>query len=287
MLYLSRFTFPDADAEFDFRLAEKRTCFDSVYPFHVLSGRGLEALEFEPITVLCGGNGSGKTTALNVIAEKLGLARDALYNRSNFFEDYLRRCRYELRAPVPAGSRILTSDDVFDFMLDVRALNAGIDRAREALFEDYQDRKRADFRLRSLDDYEELKRVNQARRLTQSRYVRANLQDNVRERSNGESAFAYFTDRIEENGLYLLDEPENSLSPAHQRELAQFLEDSVRFFGCQFVIATHSPMLLALREARVYDLDADPVRVRRWTELPAVRAWYEFFAERRGEFGDA
>ena len=202
MLYLSRFTFPDADAEFDFRLAEKRTCYDSVYPFHVLSGRGLEALEFAPITVLCGGNGSGKTTALNVIAEKLGLARDALYNRSNFFEDYLRLCRYELRAPVPAGSRILTSDDVFDFMLDVRALNAGIDRAREELFEEYQDRKRADFRLRSLDDYEELKRVNQARRLTQSRYVRANLQDNVRERSNGESAFAYFTDRIGENGLY-------------------------------------------------------------------------------------
>lgn len=286
MLYLSRFTFPDADAEFDFRLAEKRTCYDSVYPFHVLSGRGLEGLEFAPITVLCGGNGSGKTTALNVIAEKLGLARDALYNRSNFFEDYLRLCRCELRAPVPAGSRILTSDDVFDFMLDLRALNAGIDRAREALFEDYQDRKRADFRLRSLDDYEELKRVNQARRLTQSRYVRANLQDNVRERSNGESAFAYFTDRIGENGLYLLDEPENSLSPERQRELAQFLEDSVRFFGCQFVIATHSPMLLALREARVYDLDADPVRVRRWTELPAVRAWYEFFAERRGEFGE-
>ena len=45
-------------------------------------------LDFESVTILYGGNGSGKTTVLNVIAEKLGLERDTLYNRSNFFEDY-------------------------------------------------------------------------------------------------------------------------------------------------------------------------------------------------------
>lgn len=284
MLYLSRFTFPDADREFDFRLAVKRTCYDTVYPFHVLSARGLTELEFAPVTILYGGNGSGKTTALNVIGEKLGLARDTLYNRSNFFEDYTALCRVETRAAVPPVSRVITSDDVFDFMLDVRAINAGIDRRREDMFAEYQEKKHGDFRLRSLDDYAELRKVNDARRLTQSRYVRANLQDNVREQSNGESAFYYFTNRIQDDGLYLLDEPENSLSPARQRELAQFMEDSVRFFGCQFVIATHSPFILAMREARVYDLDAEPVRVRKWTELEAVRAYYDFFRGHEGEF---
>ena len=83
MLYLTRFTFPDADAEFDFRLTVKRTCYDTLYPFGVLSARGAAELEFEPVTLLYGGNGSGKTTALNVIAERLRLARDTLYNRSN------------------------------------------------------------------------------------------------------------------------------------------------------------------------------------------------------------
>ena len=285
MIYLSEFSFPDADREFDFRLSVKRTCYDTVYPFHVLSAKGLNRIEFAPVTILYGGNGSGKTTALNVVAEKLNLARDTLYNRSNFFEDYTALCRYEMRAPIPGGSRVITSDDVFDFMLNLRSLNGGIDRKREELFEEYIENKNdRDFRLRSLEDYDQLRRINLARSKTQSRYVRATMKDNVREQSNGESAFYYFTQKIGENGLYLLDEPENSLSPDRQRELVQFMEDSVRFFRCQFVIATHSPFILALREARIYDLDADPAAVRRWTELPAVRAYYDFFQAHAAEF---
>ena len=284
MLYLSRFSFPDADREFDFRLTVKRTCYDSFYPFGVLSARGLGELEFEPVTILYGGNGCGKTTALNVIAEKLALQRDAPYNRSNFFEDYVRLCRAETRSPVPMESRVITSDDVFDFMLNLRVINGGVDGRREDLMREYLDNRSSGFRLSSLEDYEELKKVNQARKHTQSRYVRENMQHNVREQSNGESAFFYFTNRIGENALYLLDEPENSLSPQRQAELVRFMEDSVRFFGCQFVISTHSPFLLAMRGARIYDLDADPAAVRRWTELPAVRAYRDFFREHEGEF---
>ena len=285
MIYLSAFSFPDADREFDFRLTVKRTCYDSVYPFHVLSAKGLGTVEFEPITMFYGGNGSGKTTALNVIGETLGLQRDTLYNRSNFFEDYTKLCRYETRMPVPDTSRVIVSDDVFDFMLDVRAINGGIDRRREELFREYQENKYdRDFRLKSIDDYEHLKQIVQARSKTQSRYVRLNLKNNVRERSNGESAYGYFTDKIGEGGLYLLDEPENSLSPENQVKLAQFIEDSTRFYDCQFVIATHSPFLLALKGARVYDLDADPAAIRKWTELPNVRAYYEFFKANAAAF---
>ncbi len=285
MIYLSEFTFPDADREFDFRLSVKRTCYDTVYPFHVLSARGLTRLSFAPVTVLYGGNGSGKTTALNVIGEKLGLKRDTLYNRSNFFEDYTALCRFETRAPIPENSRVITSDDVFDFMLNLRALNGGIDRRREELFEEYiENKNERDFRLRSMEDYDRLRSINLARSKTQSRYVRAMMKDNVREQSNGESAFFYFTQKIQEDGLYLLDEPENSLSPERQRELVRFMEDSVRFFHCQFVIATHSPFVLALREAKIYDLDGDPAAVRKWTELPAVRAYYDFFREHEKDF---
>ena len=284
MLYLSRFAFPDGDQEFEFRRTVRRTCYDTFYPFHVLSARGLLELEFEPVTLLYGGNGSGKTTALNVIAEKLGLAREAMYNRSNFFEDYLRLCRFEAPRPISRESRVIASDDVFDFMLNLRALNGGVDMRREELFEEYLDYKHSDFKLRSLEDYDKLRRVNQARKGTQSRYVRRNLAGNVREQSNGESAFMVFTERIRENALYLLDEPENSLSPARQQELARFIEDSARFYGCQFIIATHSPFILALRGAKIYDLDADPARVSRWTELENVRAYHAFFEAHREEF---
>lgn len=284
MLYLSRFAFPDDEKEFDFLLTVKRKCYNSFYPFKVLSARGLLELEMEPVTILYGGNGSGKTTDLNVMAEALKLHRDSRYNRSRFFEDYIALCTHELRGEIPERSRVITSDDVFDFMLNLRAANAGVDEKREELFQEYLDAKYSDFHFRTMEDYDRLKTVNMARSNTQSRYVRKNLMGNLPEHSNGESAFLYFTQRIEEDGLYLLDEPENSLSPARQQELCQFIEDSARFFHCQFLIATHSPFLLAMRGAKVYDLDANPVTIRRWTELPAVRAYYDFFQAHAKEF---
>ena len=284
MLYLSRFSFPDNEREFDFFLQQKRTCHDSYYPFQILSKHHLTELTFEPVTILYGGNGSGKTTAINVIAETLKLSRDTRFNQSPFFGDYTALCDYELRQPIPAESRIITSDDVFDYMLNLRAINEGIDLRREELFQEYLEDKYSDFKYRTLEDYEQLKRVNMARSKTQSKYVRKRLMDNPREQSNGESAFFYFTSRIQENGLYLLDEPENSLSPQRQQELLSFLEDSVRFFGCQLIIATHSPFLLSMRGARIYDLDADPAQNRKWTDLPAVRAYFDFFQRHANAF---
>ena len=283
-MYLTQFRFPDEDQEFQFFMSVKRTCYDSYYPFQVLTKTGFEQIDFEPVTILYGGNGCGKTTALNVIAEKLGLKREALYNRSNFFRDYTDRCSFEVCGRIPGESRIITSDDVFDFMLNLRTLNEGIDRKREDLFEDYLDTKHSEFHFQSMADLEKLKKVNLARSKTQSKYVRKNLMDNVREHSNGESAFLYFTEKIQENALYLLDEPENSLSPERQQELVKFLEDSARFFGCQFVISTHSPFLLAMRGAKIYDMDERPVDVKRWTQLENVRAYYEFFKKHEREF---
>lgn len=286
MIYLEYFTFPDSDREFDFFVNQKRTCYDSFYPFQILSRHHLQRIDFEPVTILYGGNGSGKTTVLNVIGEKLQLSRDSVFNKSNFFQDYLDLCDYQLKGRIPVNSRVITSDDVFDYMLNIRSMNEGIDRKKESLFEDYLDAKYADFQMRSLDDYERLKRATKARRLTQSRYVRSELMDNIREYSNGESAFIYFSEKITENGLFLLDEPENSLSPARQQELVKFLEDSARFFGCQFVISTHSPFLLAMRDAKIYDLDEDPADVKRWTELENVRTYYTFFRDHCDEFTD-
>jgi len=284
MIYLRAFEFPNDDKEFNFFMEIKRTCYDSFYPFKVLSKHGFERIDFEPITILYGGNGSGKSTALNVIAEKIGIHRDSVYNKSNFYTDYVDMCEMQLEGEVPQNSRIITSDDVFDYMLNIRNLNEGIDLKREELFEEYLDVKYSHFQMNSIADYEELKRVNNARSKTQSRFVRSELMDNVREYSNGESAFLYFTEKIGENGLYILDEPENSLSPKRQMELMQFIEDSARYLGCQFIISTHSPFLLAMHGAKIYDLDENPVDVKVWTELENVRAYYEFFKRYEKEF---
>lgn len=284
MVYLNSFTFPNEDMEFDFIIKIKRRCYDSFYPFKILSRHGLERIDFEPVTILYGGNGSGKSTALNVISEKTGISRDSIYNKSNFYPDYVNMCRMYLEADIPENSRIITSDDVFDYMLNIRNLNEGIDQKREKLFEEYLDVKYSHFQMKSIEDYEQLKKVNATRSKTQSGFVRNELMANVREFSNGESAFRYFTEKIGENGLYILDEPENSLSPGRQMELMNFIVDSARFFGCQFIISTHSPFLLAMPRAKIYDLDENPVDVKKWTELENVRAHYDFFKKHENEF---
>jgi predicted ATPase len=285
MIYLKAFKFPNDDMEFNFFMSIMRTCYDSFYPFKVLSKNGFEKIDFEPVTIFYGGNGSGKTTALNVIAEKTGIKRDSIYNKSNFFGDYVNICDMKIHGhSIPEHSCIITSDDVFDYLLNIRNLNEGIDLKREELFDEYLDSKYSEFQLKSLDDYEHLKKVNTARSKSQSCFVRNELMNNVREYSNGESAFRYFTEKIGENGLYLLDEPENSLSPKRQMELVRFIEDSARFMGCQFLISTHSPFLLSMHGAKIYDLDEKPVDVKPWTELENVRIFYEFFKKFEDEF---
>ena len=299
MTYLEAFCVPSEKEEASFLLSFppqlEMQCYDNdnAYPFKIFPQKRLEELTFSPITLLYGGNGSGKSTLLNVIAEKLELERSVPYNKTPLMRDYLAFCDARLshgRRP-PDGSRILTSDGVFDFLLDVRAINEGIDRRREELFSEYEQAKHYlqshgdSFRMRSLADYDELKRHNEAKQKTKSAYTSRRLP--VRElsgKSNGESAFLYFTQKIGENALYLLDEPENSLSATLQKKLADFLEDSVRFFGCQFIISTHSPFLLSMRGAQIYDLDSTPVRERRWSELENVRAYYDLFQKHATDF---
>ena len=84
---------------------------------------------------------------------------------------------------------------------------------------------------------------------------------------------------IKEDSIYILDEPENSLSAENQIKLKQFIEDSARFYNCQFIISTHSPFLLNLLEAKIYDLDSIPVETKKWTELNNIKIYHEFFKE--------
>ena len=291
MLYLKSFTLPTERQEDGFLLSmtEPRIqmrCYSrtSSYPFKIFPQKALSKITFEPLTIFYGTNGSGKSTLLNIIAEKLQLIRSAPFNNTPFFEDYLRMCSAD--ANPPRDAKIITSDAVFDFMLDMRAINDGVDRKREALFEEY-DRNHdpnVHMQLQSLSQYEEFKQFRDAKKSTKSDYTYRRLPENIQNKSNGESAYAYFTEQITQDTLYLLDEPENSLSAAMQRELAQFLLESVRFYHCQLVISTHSPFLLAIKGAKIYNLDAYPAEVCRWTELDAVRTYYDFFREHDREF---
>ena len=294
MIYLQSFTLPTQSREEDYFMwnqKAKRTCYDSHYPFGLFKYREIPELYFDDITIFYGNNGSGKSTILNVIAEKLRLERKTPYNRTDFFDDYVSLCDYVTDIDIPDGSEIITSDGVFERVLDIRRLNDGIDDQRGKIVREYiEETSKASNGspnlLRGLDDYDRFKRARDMRNpnKSQSWFIRQNLVRNVQERSNGESALAYFVDSIRDDTLYLLDEPENSLSAQNQLQLRYFIEDCVRNHGCQFIISTHSPFLLSTAHARIYDIDVTPPETKSWTELESVRTYFDFFKENEWKF---
>lgn len=283
--YIKSLSLPTEAQEWQFILAQKKTCYNGIYPFKIFPQKELKKVEFEPLTVFYGGNGSGKTTLLNIIAEKAGISRQSIFSGGTFFEDYLDLCELDARG-IPKKSQMLTSDDVFDYLLNLRNLNNGIDAKREKIFEELNARRNDPNRaqLKSLKQYDDWKETAEAMRKSSSAFVRSRVMDNVKMFSNGESALRFFIHNIDENAVYLLDEPENSLSIAMQMELKEYLELSVRYANCQIILTTHSPILLSMKGAFIFDLDSAPVETKPWTELENVRKYFDFFDSYREDF---
>ena len=95
--------------------------------------------------------------------------------------------------------------------------------------------------------------------------------------SNGETSMQYFEEYLQPDALYLLDEPEVSLSPANQVILAEEINKMARLLECQFIIATHSPFMLGTLNAKIYNLDTEEYDVTKWSDLDNVRYFYNFF----------
>ena len=99
-------------------------------------------------------------------------------------------------------------------------------------------------------------------------------------KSHGQAHMAFFAHRFARKGLYLLDEPENALSPVRQLELLQLLQQFSRRGDVQFVIASHSPILLALPGAEIWSFDTAPITSVAYEETDYYRIYREFLANR-------
>ncbi len=149
MVYLKSFYFPSVKKEEDelqklfYNEEFKRPIepalnyiVEKAYPFSLFVYR-LTCLDFEPITILYGGNGSGKSTILNVISNKLHISREAPYNSSYLMGKYVKMCSFKTdlrytgeefdivgkrkrKYDIAEISKMITSDDVFKKMIDRR-----------------------------------------------------------------------------------------------------------------------------------------------------------------------
>lgn len=291
MVYLRSILLPSEAMEYDCIVHEKRTFIHTAYPFKIFPQKGLRRIDFDNITMFYGGNGSGKSTLINVLARKLDAVRYSSFNDSPLFDEYTQMCKIDCLHR-PRHCCVLSSDDVFDYALNARSINENIAEQRRALLDNYIAVHREVkhnpeiMRMKGMSDYDRWNDTMEilSRQRTQSAYMNDRVTRDVDLYSNGETAMHHFLERIEDEGLYFLDEPENSLSVEFQRQLAEYIEAVARSTRSQFIIATHSPILLSMKNVKIYNLDDYPASVCKWTDLPNVRKYFEFFMEHKEAF---
>jgi len=241
---------------------------DGAFPFSVPVIRSLDSLAFRgAVTFFVGENGSGKSTLLEAIAAAAGLPAvgsadldaDATLGAQRRLASALRLV-WSRRTP---RGFFLRAEDFFGFARRLSQMRSELLRRLEELEVEYADRSAYAKGLamgpmrRSLGEMEQRYGVD----------LDAN--------SHGESFLRLFQSRLVPGGLYLLDEPEAPLSPQSQLGLMAMIADMVAQ-DAQFIIATHSPMLMAYPGATIVSFDECPASVVDYGSLESVRLVREF-----------
>jgi predicted ATPase len=234
------------------------------YPFSVPQIRELPVLDVNvPVTFFVGENGSGKSTLLEGIASSselpvMGGSRDAALDPTLA---HAERLGAALRLAWTRRSRqgfFLRAEDFFGRLKGLARLDARILREKAE--------------ANAGVPVDEPKVLGGTHPDEQAAAPFLRLYDS---RSHGESFMDLFTERIRPGGLYLLDEPEAPLSPRRQIAFLDVLTRTAKA-GAQFIIATHSPILLACSGARIYSFDQTPIAEVAYADLEHVVVTREF-----------
>lgn len=264
-----------------FMLSNKQVKNPNIYPYNVFRGKYIEPFVFSPITVFYGNNGSGKSTLLNIIANRLQL-NGKEYATSNSFGivDYCNafsnECSYSLGEDdfgfviksLPGNSRYIKSEDILYEIKKIQQKQV----LSDGMEYDYVQKGMTIQEAKDFLSSKEGRKQEEYIKFAQEKY------------SNGETSMQYFEEYLQPNALYLLDEPEVSLSPSNQVLLANEINKLARLLECQFVIATHSPFMLGTLNAKIYNIDTKEYDVVKWNELENVQYFYNFFKKHEQEF---
>jgi len=242
------------------------------FPFSVPTIASLDTLDLDtPVTCFVGENGSGKSTLLEAMAIAAALPSAGAVGRA-------------MDDPTLAEQQSLAR--TLSLTWHTRSMRGFFLRAEDFFgFQNLLQRERQEFEAtleRMEEDYADSS--EKAKQLAMGP-VKASLAEMERRygadpdaKSHGEAFLNFFQQRLVPRGLYLMDEPEAALSPQRQLALLAMMFDLVEE-GAQFIIATHSPLLLAFPGARIYSFDECPVREIAWNETDHVRLTRDFLAD--------
>ena len=242
------------------------------FPFDLpLVSRGFN-LDFSlPVTFFAGENGAGKSTILEVLA----LAADVTTMGEHDAQldstlENVRALSGSVRLSWRRRARhgfFFRAEDFFGFQKRLGELKRDLLSQIAAYESELSDNREANKGIERAIGYLR----GQIHELD-SRYG-----EDADARSHGEAFLNAFAARIAAPGLYLLDEPEAALSPVRQMAFLKLVKDAVEA-GSQFVIATHSPLVLRLAGAQIVDFDQTPPTPCEWDELASVRLWSAFWS---------
>ena len=243
---------------------------DEAFPFTVPAIRTLEGLALgSPVTFFVGANGSGKSTLLEGIAAAARLPAigsvDVPRDETLAAQRRLGKALRLSWSKKATRGFFLRAEDFFGFTKRLARERAELLLEMKEVSEQYraQDRSKYAERLAQGPLASSLAGMEQRYGL--------DLDAN----SHGQSFLKLFQSRFVPGGLYLMDEPEAPLSPQSQLALLAMIGEMVTQ-DAQFIIATHSPMLLAFPDAQIYSFDSTPVEVVAYDDLDHVRITRDF-----------
>ena len=218
------------------------------FPYTLPSIRNLSTLPFHPkVTFLVGENGSGKSTLLEAIAVAYGLNPEGGSKNFNFatrasHSPLDESLRLAKTLAQPGDSYFLRAESFYNVASEIERLD-----------------KEPGLGSPIIGAYGGL---------------------SLHEQSHGQSFFALFRNRFRDHGLYLMDEPEAALSPQRQLQFLVLLHDYIKRGG-QFVIATHSPIIMAYPESIIYQMDGDGIREIAYTDTEHYQVTRSFLSNPR------
>jgi len=240
------------------------------FPHDVPIIRDLESIVFTtPVTFLVGENGCGKSTLMEAIACSLRLAAVGSEDLERdptlaAVRELASRFRQVWSASRTHRGFFLRAEDFFGYAKRIAEMTAEAHAEIESIDREYEGRSEL---AKTLAKGAHRKGIEETRR----RYG-----DGLDAQSHGESFLKLFQTRLAPDGIYLLDEPEAPLSPLRQLALLSLMKRSVEDDRCQFVIATHSPILMAYPGARILSCDHVPIEEVGWENLEHVQLTRDF-----------
>jgi predicted ATPase len=246
----------------------------NTFPFNVPVIQSLDMLEFtSPITFFVGENGSGKSTLLEAIgvAAQLPTIGSSDSDYDDTLED-MRQLAKHLKWVWSKRTRngfFMRSEDFFGFAKRIAREMAAMKRALADEDEDHKPHKGQSKYARGLAMMPYASQLHAMREL---------YGDGLDAQSHGESYFKLFRSRFRPGGLYLMDEPEAPLSPTRQLTLIAMLKQMLEQ-DAQFIIATHSPILLAYPGATIYNFDNGHIEQADYDSLEHVAVTRGFLAD--------